>query len=70
MNWEGVGKLAEVEGRMDAKQYMAILEDHLLPSIEESGVSDEDIYKKKFSLQIVGVWSSCSCLESKNLERE
>ncbi len=37
MGWEGVGQLAEVEGRMDADQYVAILEDHLVPSIEESG---------------------------------
>ena len=43
MGWEGVEKLAEVEGRMDAEQYVTILEDHLLPSIEKSGVSDEDV---------------------------
>jgi hypothetical protein len=43
MGWEGVGRLAEVEGRMDAKQYVAILEDHLLPSIEESGIFDEEV---------------------------
>ena len=42
MGWEGVGQLAEVEGRMDADQYVAILEDHLLPSIEESGISEEE----------------------------
>src|SRR5229473_8508669 len=38
MGWEGVGQLAEVEGRMNADQYVAILEDHLVPSIEESGI--------------------------------
>jgi len=42
MGWEGVGQLAEVEGRMDADQYVAILEDHLVPSIEESGIFEEE----------------------------
>ena len=42
MSWEGVGQLAEVEGRMDADQYVAILQGHLLPSIEESGIPEED----------------------------
>lgn len=36
MGWEGVGRLAEIEGRMDAKQYVDILEENLLPSMEES----------------------------------
>ena len=36
MRWEGVGRLAEVKGKMDAEQYVAILKDHLLLSIEES----------------------------------
>jgi transposase len=43
IGWNGVGMLAEVEGRMDAEQYTAILADHLLPSMEESGISEEDI---------------------------
>ena len=43
MGWEGVGRLAEVEGKMDANQYVSILEDNLLPSLEESGFSTEDI---------------------------
>lgn len=42
MGWNGVGRLAEIEGRMDAKQLVEILEDHLLPSIEESGIPRED----------------------------
>ena len=42
MGWNGVGILAEVEGMMDAEQYMAIFDDHLLPSIHESGISKED----------------------------
>src|SRR3979490_2197296 len=42
MGWNGVGKLAEIEGRMDAEQYVEILDDHLLPSIEESGISEGD----------------------------
>ena len=43
MGWESVGKLAEVEGRMNANQYVDILKDNLLPSLEESGVSLEDV---------------------------
>jgi transposase len=43
MGWNGVGQLVEVEGRMDANQYVDILENHLLPSMEESGISPEDL---------------------------
>ena len=43
MGWEGVGKLAEVEGRMDANQYVGILKGNLLPSLEESGVPLDDV---------------------------
>jgi transposase len=43
MGWEGVGKLAEVEGRMDANQYVDILEGNLLPSMEESEIPLEDL---------------------------
>ena len=43
MGWNGVGHLAEVEGRMDADQYVSILEDHILPSLEESGLSGEEV---------------------------
>ena len=43
MRWNGVGHLAEVEGRMNADQYVAILEEHMLPSLEESGISEEEV---------------------------
>ena len=43
MGWEGVGQLAEVEGRMDADQYVENLEHHLLPSMEETGISMENL---------------------------
>jgi hypothetical protein len=33
----------EVEGRMDANQYVDILENHLLFSMEESGIAFEDL---------------------------
>ena len=36
IGWNSVGVLNKVEGRMDAEQYMAILEAGLLQSIEES----------------------------------
>jgi transposase len=43
MSWNGVGILAEVEGRMDAEQYVSILEGNLLPSMEYSGIPRENI---------------------------
>jgi len=43
MGRNGVGILAEVEGRMDAEQYVSILEDNLLPSMENSGIPEESI---------------------------
>jgi len=42
MSWEGVGRLAEVEGKMDADQYVDILKENLLPSMEESSLSMEE----------------------------
>ena len=44
--WNGVDYLAEVEGRMDANQYVFILEDHMLPSLEESGIPEEVIFQQ------------------------
>jgi hypothetical protein len=43
MGWNGVGVMVEVEGRMDAKQYVKILEEGLLESIQNSGVSPADV---------------------------
>lgn len=43
IGWNGVGVLNEVEGRMDAEQYVAILEEGLLQSMEESGIPEDDI---------------------------
>jgi hypothetical protein len=43
MEWNGVQIVAEVEGRMDSEQYVTILQDCLLPSMEYSGVPPEDI---------------------------
>jgi hypothetical protein len=43
MSWNGVGILAEVEGRMNAEQYVSILEDNLLPTMENSGISEKSI---------------------------
>ena len=38
MGWNGVKELAEVRGKIDADQYVDILDNHLLPSMEESGI--------------------------------
>jgi len=43
MGQNGVGMLAEVEGKMNVEQYVDILNDHLLPSLAESGINEEDI---------------------------
>jgi hypothetical protein len=43
MGWNGVGVLCEVEGRMNAEQYISILEECLLRSMQESVVDEEDI---------------------------
>jgi hypothetical protein len=43
MGWDEVGRLAEVEGKMDADQYVSILEDNLLPSLEELEFSAKDV---------------------------
>ena len=40
MGWNGVGRMCEVVGRMNAEQFVDILEGNLLPSIEESGIPD------------------------------
>ena len=38
-----MGILSEVEGRMDAEQYVAILEQGLLQSMEESEIAKNNI---------------------------
>jgi transposase len=43
MGWNGIGQLVEVEGKMNANQYVDILEDHLLPSMENAGFPMEDL---------------------------
>ena len=43
IGWTGVGGLSEVEGKMDAEQYVAILEGGLLQSMEDSGIPADDV---------------------------
>ena len=43
MGWNGVEILVETEGWMDAEQYVFILEDKLLPSMENFAFSKESI---------------------------
>ena len=38
MGWNGVGMLTEVEGRMDAKKYVEILDQQLSQSMEDLGI--------------------------------
>ena len=43
VGWNGVGILVEMEGWMDAEQYVSILEDKPLSSMENSALSKESI---------------------------
>ena len=43
MGQNGVGMSVEMEGWMDAEQYVSILEDKLLPSMENSALSKKSI---------------------------
>ena len=43
MRWNIVGHLAEIEGKMDANQYMSILERYMLSILEKSGISGEEV---------------------------
>ena len=43
MDWNGVEILAEVEERMDAEQYVLILEDNLLPSMKNFVIPEKSI---------------------------
>ena len=44
MGWNGVGKLIEVKGKMDAEQYCEILEDGLVESFETLEMEEEEHY--------------------------
>jgi transposase len=47
MGWNGVGKLVEVQGRMDAAQYCEILEEGVMESFEKLEVpEDEQIFQQ------------------------
>ena len=43
IGWNCVGVLSEVEGWMDAEQYVAILEGELLQSMEDSGIPTDKV---------------------------
>ena len=42
IGWNGVGKLTEVEGKMDAVQYCEILEGDVVESFEKLEVVEEE----------------------------
>ena len=41
---EWVGKLVEIEGKIDAKQFCEILEDSLMESFETLGIEEGEYY--------------------------
>ena len=42
MRWNGVGKLVEVQGKMNAEQYCEILEDGMEESFEKLEMEEEE----------------------------
>lgn len=44
MGWNGPGMLTEVEGRMDSKQYVSILEGGLMESVEKLDMDEGNFY--------------------------
>ena len=45
MSWNGVGIFTEVKGRMDAKPYVEIMDQHLPQSMEDLGIPlEKDIF--------------------------
>ena len=43
MGWNGVGIICKVEGKMDAKQYVTILEEFMVESIKELEIPEEKV---------------------------
>ena len=61
IGWNGVGVLSEMEGRMYAEQYVAILEGELLQSMEDFGIpTDEVIFQQdndpKYTSRRAKIW--------------
>ena len=44
MGWNGVGKLVEVQGKMNAEQYCEILEDGMVESFEKLDMEEDERY--------------------------
>ena len=42
MGWNGVGKLVEVEGKMNVEKYCAISEDGMVESFEKLEIEEEE----------------------------
>ena len=46
MGWNGVGKLVEVQGKMNAEQYCEILEDGMEESFEKLEMEEEHHFQQ------------------------
>ena len=44
MDWTSIGKLVEVEGKMDAKQYCEILDEEVVESFEKLDMEEGERY--------------------------
>ena len=51
MGWNGMGMLAEVEGRIDSEQYVDILDQHLSQSIKDLYIPADDAIFSKIMIQ-------------------
>ena len=59
MSWNGVGKLVEVEGKMDVKQYCEILDEGVVESFEKLDMGERYFQQKndpKHTSQLATTW--------------
>ena len=46
ISWKGVGRIVRVDERLNADGYIALLEENLLPSVEEMGLGSRWIFQQ------------------------
>ena len=51
MGWNGVGMLAEIEGRMDSAQYVDVLDQYLSQSIKDLEIPADEAISRNILIQ-------------------